>query len=177
MIHNIHPHRRAGEAVATPVRVSVPGGGPEGFMTHDERTRANRETAIRFVERLGEGVLDDALLAPDPHWWVPGLGVVAREQFAGFVSGFHALCDAPPEMKITGVTADGDRVAVEARCDARLRDGARYHNTYHFLLEFEDGKVKLAKEYNDTRHSTETVGALLLRASRSPDGDGRTPRD
>ncbi len=134
---------------------------------HDVRTEANRATAIRFIERLGTGVLDDALLAPDPHWWVPGMGLLAREKFEGFVIGFHALCAEPPVMTILGVTADGDRVAVEARCDAQLRDGAAYHNTYHFLLEFEDGKVKLAKEYNDTRHSTETVGASLARKSGS----------
>ena len=131
----------------------------------DPRTRANRETAIRFIERLGTGVLDEALLAEDPHWWLPGMGTVGRAAFEGFVNGFHQLCAAPPAMTILGVTAEGDRVAVEARCDAELRDGARYCNTYHFLLEFEDGKIKLAKEYNDTRHSTETVGALLVRGS------------
>lgn len=131
----------------------------------DPRTRVNRETAIRFIERLGRGVLDDALLAEDPHWWIPGMGTVARREFETFVTDFHQLCATPPAMMILGVTAEGDRVAVEARCDAELRDGTRYCNTYHFLLEFEDGKVKLAKEYNDTRHSAETVGAALLRAS------------
>ena len=140
----------------------------------DSRTEANRRTAIRFIERLGTGVLDDDLLADDPRWWVPGLGIVGRGEFEGFVSGFHQLCATPPLMTILGVTAEGDRVAVEARCDAELRDGARYRNTYHFLLEFEDGKIKLAKEYNDTRHSTETVGALLMRGARAarPEGGG-----
>jgi ketosteroid isomerase-like protein len=133
----------------------------------DQQTRANREIAIRFVERLGRGELDDTLLAEDPHWWVPGLGTIGRTEFEGFVTGFHRLCATPPEMTILGVTAEGERVAVEARCEAELRDGARYCNTYHFLLEFENGKIKLAKEYNDTRHSTETVGALLLRGSRA----------
>ena len=138
----------------------------------DARTRANRETALRFIERLGAGVLDDALLVDDPRWWVPGLGTVGREDFEGFVRGFHGLCAAPPRMTIVGVTAEGDRVAVEAECEAELRDGVRYRNTYHFLLEFEDGKIKLAKEYNDTRHSTETVGALLMRRSPGPKGEG-----
>lgn len=132
----------------------------------DARTEANREAAIRYIDRLGRGVLDDSLLADDPHWWLPGLGTVARRDFEGFVVGFHRLCATPPEMKIVGVTAEGDRVAIEAACDAELRDGTRYGNTYHFLLEFENGKIKLAKEYNDTRHSAETVGALLLQDTR-----------
>jgi len=133
----------------------------------DAATEANRATALRFVERLGRGELDDALLADDPHWWVPGLGTVGREPFEGFVKRFHSLCAAPAEMTIVGVTAEGDRVAIEARCEALLADGSRYDNTYHFLFQFVDGKIALAKEYNDTRHSTETVGALLLRGSRS----------
>jgi uncharacterized protein len=133
----------------------------------DQRTRANRETAIRFIEQLGKGILDESLLADDPHWWLPGMGTLAKRDFEGFVSGFHALCASPPEMSIVGVTADADRVAVEARCNAQLRDGALYSNTYHFLLEFEGGRVKLAKEYNDTRHSSETLGPLLLQRGRA----------
>lgn len=131
----------------------------------DARTEANRATAIRYVERLGKGELDDALLTTDAAWWVPGLGTVDREKFQGFVAGFHRLCAAPPAMEIVGVTAEGDRVAIEARCDAELKGGTAYHNTYHFLLEFRDGRIRLAKEYNDTRHSTETVGALLMRGA------------
>jgi ketosteroid isomerase-like protein len=59
------------------------------------------------------------------------------------------------------------RGELEARCEAALTDGSHYDNTYPFLFQFENGKIALAKEYNDTRHSTETVGALLLRDSRS----------
>lgn len=133
----------------------------------DAKTEANRASAIRFIERLGTGVLDEELLAEDPHWWIPGMGTVSRAQFEPFVSGFHELCATPPVMTIEGVTADGDRVAIEARCDAELVDGRRYANTYHFLLEFEEGKVKLAKEYNDSRHSAETIGALLAERARA----------
>jgi len=131
----------------------------------DKHTEENRQRAIRFIELLGKGVLDDELLAPDPHWWIPGLGTVPRAEFEGFVKSFHELCTGTPVMQIDGVTADGDRVAIEARCDAELVNGVAYHNTYHFLLEFENGKIKLAKEYNDTQHSGETVAALIMQQS------------
>lgn len=128
----------------------------------DPETEANRASAKRFVETMGRGVLDDALLGDDPKWWVPGQGTFDRKAFEALVRGFHEACATPPEMVVTGTTADGDRVAVEATCKAELRDGQRYDNTYHFLFVFEEGRIVLAKEYNDTRHSSETVGAMLL---------------
>ncbi|MDP6978542.1 MAG: nuclear transport factor 2 family protein [Myxococcota bacterium] len=129
----------------------------------DPQTEANRASARRFIEQVGRGILDDSLLGDDPKWWVPGIGTIDRPTFEGFVRGFHDACATPPDMKVTGITADADRVAVEATCQAQLRDGTQYDNSYHFLLVFEDGKIVLAKEYNDTRHSAETVGAMLVR--------------
>jgi len=47
-------------------------------------------------------------------------------------------------------------VAVEAESYAELHNGRLYRNSYHFLFELEDGKIKLIREYLDTQHVIDT---------------------
>jgi ketosteroid isomerase-like protein len=54
------------------------------------------------------------------------------------------------------MTAEGDRVAVEAKSFATMEDGRVYANSYHFLLTVRDGKVTTVREYMDTIHARET---------------------
>lgn len=124
-------------------------------------TEANRATALRFIERMAKGELDETCLAPGVTWWVPGIGTLGKPQFEGLVDAFQKACRGGIAMIVEGVTAENDRVAVEARSEAELTNGVSYRNTYHFLFEFENGKIKRAKEYNDSRHAAETIGALL----------------
>ena len=52
-----------------------------------------------------------------------------------------------------GLTAEGDRVAVEAESYAKMKNGKTYQNTYHFLFIVRDGKIQSVKEYLDTIHA------------------------
>ncbi|MCA9509353.1 MAG: nuclear transport factor 2 family protein [Myxococcota bacterium] len=124
-------------------------------------TEANREAALRFIQSMARGVLDEALLAPDATWWVPGTGTLDKAGFQHLVTAFHEACTGPVTMTVDGVTAEGDRVAVEAHSEAELVNGASYRNTYHFLFEFEQGRIVHVKEYNDSLHAAETVAMLL----------------
>lgn len=66
---------------------------------------------------------------------------------------------------IKNVTAEEDRVAVEAESDAVHVSGAPYHNYYHFLVRFrDDGKITELKEYMDT----ELVTAVLCGGQKGP---------
>jgi hypothetical protein len=62
------------------------------------------------------------------------------------------------------MTAEGDRVAVEAESKARLANGTLYHNRYHFLFVVRDGRIQVVKEYLDTLHVMNALGSA--RASR-----------
>jgi uncharacterized protein len=55
------------------------------------------------------------------------------------------------------VTAEGDRVAVEAESHAKMKSGKLYQNKYHFLLTIRDGKIQGVKEYLDTAHADEVL--------------------
>lgn len=121
---------------------------------------ANRQTALKMISAMAEGRLDETLITDDITWWVPGIGTVSKPAFRGFIDAFRAKLDGPCTMVVQGVTAEGDRVAVEAESFAKLTNGKTYNNTYHFLFVFRDGKICHSKEYNDSKHAVDTVGRL-----------------
>jgi ketosteroid isomerase-like protein len=51
-----------------------------------------------------------------------------------------------------GITAEGDRVAVEVEADGTTASGKNYHNSYHFLFQLRDGEIVAVREYMDTLH-------------------------
>ncbi len=53
--------------------------------------------------------------------------------------------------EVVGITAQGERVAVEARGHDITVTGVPYNNTYHLLYVVRDGKVKEVREYADTK--------------------------
>lgn len=55
------------------------------------------------------------------------------------------------------MTAEGDRVAIEAESFARHVSGKDYNNKYHFLARLRDGKIVEFKEYCDTEHITDVI--------------------
>lgn len=121
-------------------------------------TEENRKTALRFFEALSSGRIDETLVTDDVAWWVPGRGTLSKAEFMALAEGFQGLVESPITMTVKGVTAEGDRVAIEAESYGKLRNGKIYNNTYHFLLLFRDGKICLSKEYNDSKHAADVLG-------------------
>lgn len=58
---------------------------------------------------------------------------------------------------ILAMTAEGERVAVEAESRGEHVSGKLYTNQYHFLFEFRDGLVVRLKEYMDTERVTDIL--------------------
>jgi ketosteroid isomerase-like protein len=56
------------------------------------------------------------------------------------------------------VTAEGNRVAIEAESSATLMNGNVMNQVYHFLFEIKSEKVYKVREYIDTAH-----GAAVLK--------------
>jgi ketosteroid isomerase-like protein len=61
----------------------------------------------------------------------------------------------PKGLKVTpkAITAEGDRVALEAESYGELANGKVYNNQYHVLMEIRNGKIQAVREYMDTQHA------------------------
>jgi ketosteroid isomerase-like protein len=103
-------------------------------MTH-KRPRLNREEAVTAWGNLFKGV-------------VGNLDSDSRRQ------GSTATDDNYMRIEILGMTAEGERVAVEAQSNGLYNPAnkRRYQNFYHGLFKIKDGKIALYKEYQDTLH-------------------------
>lgn len=79
-----------------------------------------------------------------------------NREFLAFAEAFTTkLVGNRSNLIVQGVTAEGDRVAIEAVSHGQMTNGKTYNNTYHYLFIFKDGKIRMAKLYNDTQHATE----------------------
>ena len=56
------------------------------------------------------------------------------------------------------LTAEGDRVVMEARCEASTKDGRPYNNNYCIVITVRDGKVAQVREYLDAELVTSVFG-------------------
>jgi uncharacterized protein len=133
----------------------------------------NKRLVRDFLEHYGAGRYDAALemLAPDARWWLPGhpdefpaagwvdKGTVQRRLASNLKLLPHGL-----EIIVGAMTAEEDRVAVEAESKATLVNGRRYHNRYHFLFVVRDERIQVVKEYLDTLHAVAALGSA--RAAR-----------
>ncbi len=133
----------------------------------------NKKLVLDFLGHYAAGRYEAALamLAPDSQWWLPG----HKDEFpaAGWVDKatvekrlWANLKLLPNGLEITtgAITAEDDRVAVEAESKATLVNGRTYHNRYHFLFVVRDGSIVAVKEYLDTLHAMNALGSA--RAAR-----------
>lgn len=106
------------------------------------------------------GVIDR--MHDEGSWWVSGTidgisGSYTKDELAGLLEGARAMYrEGALRITPTKMTAEDDRVAVEATSYATMEDGRIYANSYHFLVTVRDGKVADVREYMDTIHARET---------------------
>jgi ketosteroid isomerase-like protein len=126
----------------------------------------NKKIVLSFFENFSAGKADAALaqMADNATWWVAGqpdkfplAGTKTKAQFAELLKGIGAAM--PKGLRITpkGITAEGDRVAVEAESYGEHANGKIYNNQYHFLIEVRGGKIQAVREYLDTIHAKEVL--------------------
>ncbi len=128
-------------------------------------TDNNKQRVRDFFDALNAADAERIAAAyhPEGRCWTSGntliSGTLSREQI---VAGAGAVLEAFPQglrFSITAMTAEGERVAVEAESDGMHVSGRHYHNFYHFLFEFRDGLVLQLKEYMDTELITDVLCA------------------
>lgn len=131
-------------------------------------TEANKRLVLAFLGHYAAGRYAAALdmLADDCLWWLPGhpdefpaAGSADKETVKRRLAANLKLLPHGLEITTGAMTAEDDRVAIEAETRATLVNGRVYHNRYHFLFVVRDGQFVLVKEYLDTLHAKEALSA------------------
>lgn len=118
---------------------------------------SNKALATRFCKLISDRNLDELFthFHDDGSWSIPyrtdrfpfaGFKNKAaiREMLTGFLGGFTAFT-----FSVENLTAEGNRVSIEARSAGTGPKGAPYENVYHMYMEIQDGKVHTIREYFD----------------------------
>ncbi len=110
----------------------------------------------------GEGFLSK--VSDDATWTFFG-----SHRFAGTLNGkaeiiaklFEPLGEVLEDgikVTINTMTAEGDRVIIEAKGQARTKAGVDYNNDYCIVINIKDGLIVAAREYLDTELVTTAFG-------------------
>ena len=116
----------------------------------------NKELARTFMDALSRADADAIaeLYAEDFQLWVTGsLPFSGSKGRADALEGIPAVLGLFPdglEFQIQAMTAEGERVAIEATSRGTTANGDLYAQQYHFLLRARDGKIIEWREYMDT---------------------------
>jgi uncharacterized protein len=123
-----------------------------------------KAAAIRLLTTMGAGEMDESLVAPDLVWWVQGRGSHDLAQFKAAFDSMRALQTGPGRLEILGVTADGERVALEAQSFIPLRNDQLYNNSYHYLVRFAGDRVCEVREYYDSAYTRDVFATASATA-------------
>jgi ketosteroid isomerase-like protein len=123
----------------------------------------NKQLARDFVEAISRADVDAivAAYAPDGTCWTSGTlpisGTFGVDQVAAASRGVLTVFPEGLRFTIHAITAEGDRVAIEAESHGLHASGKLYNNKYHFLLRARDGKIVEWREYMDTMHANDVL--------------------
>jgi uncharacterized protein (TIGR02246 family) len=130
--------------------------------TMDEIER-NRQAARVFFAAMSASDADAVLdcYAEDGQVIISGntliSGVLDRTEI---LNRTNRVLEAFPDgitFAVRTLTAEGDRVAIEAESSAVHVSGKPFNNRYHFLMRLRDGKIVTLTEYMDTELVTEVL--------------------
>ena len=86
----------------------------------------------------------------EPEWLASEMG---REQFSSAMVAMSEMMTSSIQMQIVEMTAEDDRVAVEATSYGAMKSGPAYQNRYHFLFRISEGRITEVLEYSCSYHA------------------------
>ena len=124
---------------------------------------ANKQRTLAFIDAMQRGdanaiadaYCDDGRVITMGNTLISGSR--GKEEIRAFAGG---VLDAFPEgltFTVHTVTAEGERVAVEATSAGKHVSGRDYSNYYHVLFTWKNGQLFELKEYMDTEQVTEVL--------------------
>src|SRR3990172_432639 len=125
----------------------------------------NKQLARRFIDAISRGdieAIQQAFADDGTVWTIGTLPISGTFTAAQVAEASHRVLDLFPEgleITIKGITAEDDRVAIEAESHGRHKSGRTYANVYHFLMRVRGAKIVEWREYMDTMHASDVLCA------------------
>ncbi|MET0248251.1 MAG: hypothetical protein ABW164_00815 [Sphingobium sp.] len=138
-------------------------------MTAETRSieESNTEVALNFIQHLAADTMEPSMMTEDFKVWTASHGEMEPSAWFAAVRALTNVLNEPLKSTPIGVTAQGERVAIEAVSHGNLSNGEHYSNNYHFLVIVREGKVAQVKAYFSTRLAAEKLGPLFAAAAQS----------
>ena len=76
----------------------------------------------------------------------------------GLFAPLHEVLDGGIKVHMETITAEGDRVIMEMKGEAKSKAGLPYNNDYCIVITCRDGKISAVREYLDTELVTSVFG-------------------
>ena len=109
----------------------------------------NHAVAAAYLSAVTAGDLPDSLLTDDMTAWLTTQGPISKSDYQSAIRLLARMCQSPIRFTVDAMTAEDDRVVIEAHSQATLIDGQEYANTYVFSLRVRNGRIAwIAEHYN-----------------------------
>jgi hypothetical protein len=109
----------------------------------------NYALAEAYLAAVTAGDLPDSLLTDDMTAWLTTQGPISKAAYQGAIRLFARMAQSPIRFTVDAMTAQDDRVVIEAHSQATLINGEAYGNTYVFSLRVRDGRIAwIAEHFN-----------------------------
>ena len=128
----------------------------------------NKQIARDFFVHLSSGDVDALMSLFDATYtcWTAGSlpfsGTHQREVIRAMVEGVTGVFPDGLKFSVRSMTAEEDRVSVEAESLGTHSSGQTYNQLYHYLFVIRGGKIMVAREYCGGGHITKFSDDLLL---------------
>jgi ketosteroid isomerase-like protein len=105
--------------------------------------------AEAYLAAVTAGDLPDRLLTDDMTAWLTTQGPISKAAYQGAIRLFARMAQSPIRFTVDAMTAQDDRVVIEAHSQATLINGEEYGNTYVFSIRVRDGRIAwIAEHFN-----------------------------
>ena len=125
----------------------------------------NYQIARDYCAAVTRGDLPDELLTPDMTAWITAGTVMDKAGYQQAVRLLAEMLAEPLVFTIQSLTADEDRVVIEATSRGTLINGERYEQTYVFVIRVRDGRIASVAEHYNALVAKEKLVPLMAAAA------------
>lgn len=109
----------------------------------------NYAVAEAYLSAVTAGDLPDSLLTDDMTAWLTTQGPISKSEYQSAIRLLARMCQSQIRFTVDAITAEDNRVVIEAHSQATLINGQQYANTYVFSLRVRNGRIAwIAEHYN-----------------------------